>query len=419
MKCSGCGREVGANDRYCTQCGTQIAGNGTKRIWVWIAVGVAGGALVAVLILRLTGLLKRPEPPENTATPGTTVYSASAPEAAETSEPTPTPERRSTPAPEPVWPPVQSPVLMETPSANQLFEKGMSYLNKNQYFNGLAYIGMAANEGSYSAQYRLYVTYSQGHGGMPLERIPAEYWNRVRNRQSAAQDDPTAGKGTLGKEEIAAEYERSEIYFRDKEYPSAIAYLGMLANEGDVSAQYLLGQCYMEGVTKERYPEFSVQYDAMYAAGIYWLEKAAEQGHCCAQGYLGYCYRTGRGVERDLAMAFARDRQSAAQDCPFGLIHIGYFYADPLDDLHFVEKNYYIARMFYEAADAANHCYATTRLGELENQVAKSTIVEARYVEELDMCISGFASTNPAGLERMEERSQGVTIEMIVNGGDE
>ena len=406
MYCTRCREELTEDSRYCKKCGKRVGAQ--MPLWGWLVIGAA--VIAVVLCIVTIGKLRLPPGTENPENGASTVANSpdTLPDAA---------ERTAAPTVPPVWPPVQRPTLVAPASADSLFEKGMSYLNKGQYFNGLAYVGMAANEGSYSAQFRMYVTYSQGDGGMPQEDIVAAYWNRVRNRQSKNTSDPAAGKGLLGEDAMTQEYERSVIYFRDKEYSSAIAYLGILANEGDASAQYLLGQCYMEGVRKDRYQQFSVEYDAMYTAGIYWMQLAAEQGHCCAQGYLGYCYRRGRGVEQDLANAFAWDRLSARQNCPFGLIHIGYFYTDPLDDLQFAEKNYYIARMFYEAAGEAGHFYAKTRLGELEGIITSTGVNTHEYVDELDVCSEKLAERDPQALIEMQKRSEGVTIPMVVTGG--
>lgn len=383
MRCNRCGEQLPQGCRYCGKCGKYVGGG--IPTWGWLIIGAVALAAAFCIAFLCGWGADNPPPPEatNTATAKPAVTQTGTSLAVNE---------------EPVWPPVERPALLEHASAESLFEKGMAYLNKNQYFNGLAYIGLAANEGNYSAQYRLYLTYNNGDGKMPQEDAVAAYWKRVSARQNENRSDSQAGKGALAADARQTEYEQGVQYFRDQEYSSAIAYLGVLANEGDADAQYMLGQCYLEGVTKERYAEFSVEYDAIYTAGVYWTQLAAEQGHCCAQGYLGYCYRTGRGVEPDLATAFAWDRQSAGQNCAFGLIHLGYFYADPENVLQFAEKNYDIARMFYEAAEAAEHDYAATRLRELDALVAQSL---------------------PEELARMKERSEGITIQMIITGQSE
>jgi len=58
------------------------------------------------------------------------------------------------------------------------------------------------------------------------------------------------------------------------------------ADQGDVNAQYNLGQCYREarGLRKD------------YAEAVKWYRRAAEQGDAGAQYELGACYANGEGV---------------------------------------------------------------------------------------------------------------------------
>ena len=65
------------------------------------------------------------------------------------------------------------------------------------------------------------------------------------------------------------------------------------ANQGDATAQVVLGFRYEEGdrVTKD------------YQLAVYWYTKAANQGDATAQGCIGDCYLHGHGVEKDCSKA--------------------------------------------------------------------------------------------------------------------
>jgi len=67
------------------------------------------------------------------------------------------------------------------------------------------------------------------------------------------------------------------------------------AEKGDAQAQYILGNCYGNGL--------GVAKDKVEA--VKWYRKAADQGHAKAQFNLGTCYRNGEGVAKDEIEAYA------------------------------------------------------------------------------------------------------------------
>ena len=75
------------------------------------------------------------------------------------------------------------------------------------------------------------------------------------------------------------------------------------AENNDVTAQLILGECYYYG--------WGVEQD--YKQAVVWYKKAAEQGYAPAQCNLGYCYDVGRGVEQDYKQAVAWYEQAAKQ----------------------------------------------------------------------------------------------------------
>ena len=75
------------------------------------------------------------------------------------------------------------------------------------------------------------------------------------------------------------------------------------AEHNDVTAQFILGECYFYG--------WGVDQD--YKQAVEWYKKAAEQGNAIAQCNLGYCYDVGRGVEQDYKQAVEWYEQAAKQ----------------------------------------------------------------------------------------------------------
>jgi len=88
---------------------------------------------------------------------------------------------------------------------------------------------------------------------------------------------------------------------RQKHDPTDVAW--KMAEQGNASAQYILGVRYESGrgVAKDE------------AAAVAWYRKAAAQGHGLGQYTLGVMYDNGRGVESDEAAAVAWYEKAAAQ----------------------------------------------------------------------------------------------------------
>jgi enhanced entry protein LpnE len=62
-----------------------------------------------------------------------------------------------------------------------------------------------------------------------------------------------------------------------------------LAEQGNMEAQFVLGQWYMVGVTGEQ----------DIVQGVKWIRSSAEQGYAKAQHHLGLMYEGGMGVTSD------------------------------------------------------------------------------------------------------------------------
>ena len=91
--------------------------------------------------------------------------------------------------------------------------------------------------------------------------------------------------------------------YRQEDYARALRLIRPLAQDGNASAQALLGLMYALGQ--------GVQQD--YAAALGWYRKAADQGLASAQCDLGTMYERGLGVNQDYAAALTWYRKAAEQ----------------------------------------------------------------------------------------------------------
>ena len=85
----------------------------------------------------------------------------------------------------------------------------------------------------------------------------------------------------------------AQTAFKNGDFESAYKILNELANKGDVTAKYGLGDMYYNG--------FAVKQD--YNKAFEWYEKAANQGLAAAQYNLGYMYENGFSVKQDYKKA--------------------------------------------------------------------------------------------------------------------
>jgi hypothetical protein len=86
-------------------------------------------------------------------------------------------------------------------------------------------------------------------------------------------------------------------------YEEAVSWYRKAAYQGDVSAQYYLGGCYIEG-------DGVVQ---SYEEAARWFKKAANQGYAGSQFNLAVCFNNGDGVGQSGTEAIRLFRLSAAQ----------------------------------------------------------------------------------------------------------
>ncbi|MDO4558063.1 MAG: tetratricopeptide repeat protein, partial [Planctomycetia bacterium] len=82
-----------------------------------------------------------------------------------------------------------------------------------------------------------------------------------------------------------------------------LRWLRRAAENGDLSAQYFVGQCSLNGIGTDRNPRDGAQ----------WMERAAENGHPGAMESLGTLYQSGTGVEKNEKTAVEWLRRAADQ----------------------------------------------------------------------------------------------------------
>ncbi len=98
--------------------------------------------------------------------------------------------------------------------------------------------------------------------------------------------------------------------------PKATQWLRKAAEQGDATAQSLLGAAYAEGR--------GVPQD--YAQAVIWLRKASDQGEAGAQFALGLLYGQGRGVPQNLAEAAKWWRKAADQGQAYAQQSLAFLY---------------------------------------------------------------------------------------------
>jgi len=94
---------------------------------------------------------------------------------------------------------------------------------------------------------------------------------------------------------VAGDYEDGMAAYHAGDYQKALRLWKPFAKQGDVDAQYNLGDMYAKG---KGVPED-------VAKAVHWYTKAAKQGYAEAQYQLGVSYYNGEGVRQDDVRAYA------------------------------------------------------------------------------------------------------------------
>jgi TPR repeat protein len=133
------------------------------------------------------------------------------------------------------------------------------------------------------------------------------------------------------------------------ELASAIANIRRAARIGDVEAQALLGQMFLEGR--------GVEVDE--AEGLHWHAVAASAGNAESMNMVGRCHELGRGTPIDEALAAAWYRKAADAGLDWGL----YNYANLLATGRGVPRDRARAFALYRRAAAMGHAKSMNLVG--------------------------------------------------------
>jgi TPR repeat protein/serine/threonine protein kinase len=117
------------------------------------------------------------------------------------------------------------------------------------------------------------------------------------------------------------------------------------AEQGNASAELLLGSMYFDGEGVER----------NYAEAFAWYQRAASDGLAEAENNLGASYLNGWGVEKDSRAAMVWFHKAAMQDSPAAEYNLGVMY--------FEDKRYDLALPWFLGAGGQGHARAQSNLG--------------------------------------------------------
>ena len=138
----------------------------------------------------------------------------------------------------------------------------------------------------------------------PTEKVSAQHNEQL----------PTTMKKKLGE----MLFEQGSKHFYDGHAATSVGYFVTAANLGNSDAQYMLGQCHLQGkgVAKN------------YEVAIGSLLAAAEQGNVRAQKELGLCYKVGRGVPQNMQLSYQWYDKAEKQGDAEATYMLGSFYFD-------------------------------------------------------------------------------------------
>ena len=138
---------------------------------------------------------------------------------------------------------------------------------------------------------------------------------------ASAQHEPVEQLHVLAEQgDVEAQYKLGRIYANGEGVPrngsEAVRWYRLAADQGNVNAQYRLGNMYADGKGVFR--------NDVEAVG--WYRLAADQGHGGAMFALGAIYKGGEGVLRDEAEAVRWYRLAAEQGFDLALSNLGFLF---------------------------------------------------------------------------------------------
>ncbi|MBE6293239.1 MAG: tetratricopeptide repeat protein [Bacteroidales bacterium] len=138
-------------------------------------------------------------------------------------------------------------------------------------------------------------------------------WPISNNQES---ENATTNSTVVSKYDAEEAYNKGDEEFKNKNYPEAIKWYAIAAEQGHAKAQCYLGVCYDNGlgVTKS------------FDEAVKWYKLSAEQGFSGAQSCLGWCYEYGKGVEKSYPEAVKWYTMAAEQGDAWAQLFLGECY---------------------------------------------------------------------------------------------
>ncbi len=151
-----------------------------------------------------------------------------------------------------------------------------------------------------------------------MQFVPPWKWRRGERSATALREyRPLAEQG-----DASAQFVLGSMYYTGtdvpRDYAEAVKWFRKAAEQGQAKAQYSLGVMYDDG---QGVPQDD-------AEAVKWFRKAAEQGYARAQNNLGFMYRNGKGVPQDYAEAVKWYRKAAEQGYAIAQNNLGLMYGN-------------------------------------------------------------------------------------------
>ena len=194
-------------------------------------------------------------------------------------------------------------------------------------------------------------------------------------------------------------YERGELAYQQQDWGNALRWFVQAANQGDSSAQNMIGEMYGRG-------EGVGQNDA---EALRWFTLAAEQKNHEAETNLGITYREGYGVTRNYDQAYAWLSLAAKAQYPAAIYHLGVMYEHEM--LIAEDEDVWID--MYEHAAELGYGPAQARIGHMyENGV----VFDQSYDDAIywyNLATSNGETTAIISLAQLYINGEGVTQDLV------
>jgi len=167
---------------------------------------------------------------------------------------------------------------------------------------------------------------------------------------------------------VAAPSEDVQAACKKGDYTGALQPFRLLAEEGNVYAQYYLGAKYDrgQGVSRD------------YVEAAKWYRLAANQGLAQAQSDLGDLYKSGLGLTQDFTEAAKWYRLAAGQGNAYAQYLLGFMYKDGYG----VPQDYVQAYQWVNLADISGYLAAKGLSDVLSKQMTPEQIAEAQRLAQ-------------------------------------